>query len=80
MRMALQILFFVPGDLGRPAGSFDALAGRLIVSPVLRRLVYGNAAAATRAWVDDVAASWPFTRIIPCHFDAPIAAKPADWR
>ena len=79
-RMALQILFFVPGDLGRPDGSFSGIADRMIVSPVLRKLVYGNAAAATRAWVDDVASSWDFKRIIPCHFEAPIAARPADWR
>jgi hypothetical protein len=77
-RMALQILFFVPGDLARPATSFTPLAGRLIVSPVLRKLVYGNARSEARAWVDELCASWPFTRIIPAHFDAPVPARPAD--
>jgi Domain of unknown function (DUF4336) len=32
------------------------------------------------AWVDDIARSWRFRQIIPCHFDAPIAAGPADLR
>jgi len=77
-RMALQILFFVPGDLARPGSSFAPLAGRLLVSPVLRKLVYGNARAECRAWIDDVCGSWAFTRIIPAHFDAPIRARPAD--
>ena len=77
-RMALQILFFVPGDLAHPGGSFAPLAGRLLVSPVLRKLVYGNARAECRAWIDDVCGSWAFTRIIPAHFDAPIRARPAD--
>ena len=77
-RMALQILFFVPGDLARPGGSFTPLVNRLLVSPVLRKLVYGNARAECRAWVNDVCTSWAFTRIIPAHFDAPIAARPAD--
>jgi hypothetical protein len=77
-RMALQILFFVPGDLARPGGSFTPLVGRLLVSPVLRKLVYGNARAECRAWIDDVCGSWDFRRIIPAHFDAPIPARPSD--
>jgi hypothetical protein len=80
MRMALQVLFFVPADLVRPEAAFRRYSGKLIVSPVLRKLVFGNAVLATRAWVDDIASSWDFRRIIPCHFDAPIAARPADLR
>ena len=79
-RMALQILFFVPGDLARPDRSFGRLAGRLLVSPVLRKLVFGNARAEAKAWIDDICASWDFRRIIPAHFDAPIPARPADLR
>jgi hypothetical protein len=80
-RMALQILFFVPGDLGRPQRSFDALAGRMIVSPVLRKLVFGNAKAEALAWVDEICRDWPrFSRILPCHFEAPIRAGPRELR
>ena len=80
-RMALQILFFVPGDLGRPERSFDALAGKLIVSPVLRKLVFGNARPEALAWVDEICRDWPrFSRILPCHFEAPIRAGPRELR
>ncbi len=41
--MALQILYFVPGNLQAPRASFDAIVGRLLVSPVLQVLVFGNA-------------------------------------
>ena len=79
--MALQILFFVPGDLGRPERSFDALAGKMIVSPVLRKLVFGNAKSEALAWVDEICRDWPkFSRILPCHFEAPIRAGPRDLR
>ena len=40
--MALQILYFVPGDLLQPAPSFAAVSRKLLVSPVLRKLVFGN--------------------------------------
>jgi len=80
-RMALQILFFVPGDLGRPERSFNALAGRMIVSPVLRKLVFGNARSEALGWVDEICRDWPrFGRIVPCHFEAPIKAGPRELR
>ena len=80
-RMALQILFFVPGDLGRPERSFDALAGKMIVSPVLRKLVFGNARREALAWVDEICSDWPkFNKILPCHFEAPIRAGPRELR
>lgn len=41
--MALQILYFIPGNLQAPAASFEAVVGRLLVSPVLQVLVFGNA-------------------------------------
>ena len=40
--MALQILYFIPGNLQEPAASFGAIVGRLLVSPVLQVLVFGN--------------------------------------
>ena len=33
-----------------------------------------------RRWVDSICNSWDFNQIIPAHFDAPIAAGPADFR
>ena len=31
-------------------------------------------------WVEDMASSWDFQRIIPCHMAAPIQATPNDLR
>lgn len=41
--MALQILYFVPFNLLQPAASFAAVSGKLLVSPVLKKLVFLNA-------------------------------------
>ena len=46
--MALQILYFVPGNLIQPDRSFKAIAQQLIVSPVVRTLVVNNAQAGGR--------------------------------
>ena len=40
--MALQILYFVPYNLLQPAPSFAAVSRKLLVSPVLRKLVFAN--------------------------------------
>lgn len=57
--MALQILYFIPGNLQEPAASFGAIVGRLLVSPVLQVLVFGNSQQEVRplqkkvkAWFD----------------------------
>ena len=42
-RMALQVLFFVPRNLVNPDDSFREVSNRLLVSPVLRVLVYPKA-------------------------------------
>ena len=78
--MALQILYFVPGNLLNPDVSFQALKERLVVSPVLQTLVYSKNAAGARDWVDKVVSSWNFKRVIPAHFAAPVAAGPKDFR
>ncbi|MEW5317942.1 MAG: hypothetical protein WDW38_009199 [Sanguina aurantia] len=31
-------------------------------------------------WVDEIVAEWDFQQIIPCHFDAPIKAGPAQFQ
>jgi Domain of unknown function (DUF4336) len=53
--------------------------GRLLVAPILQTLILNRAPKQTIEWVDRVA-KWEFDRIIPCHFDAPIAATPDDFR
>jgi hypothetical protein len=42
MRMCLQVLFFAPVNLLEPEESFGRFAGRLIVSPVVRVLVFSK--------------------------------------
>jgi Domain of unknown function (DUF4336) len=61
--------------------SFDILRGngRLFVAPVLQTLILNRAPKETLAWANQVA-SWDFNRIIPCHFDAPIAVQPYQFR
>ena len=39
-----------------------------------------QAPEAVAEWIEDIASSWDFRRIIPCHFAAPITATPADLR
>jgi Domain of unknown function (DUF4336) len=53
--------------------------GRLLVAPILRTLILNRAPTQTIDWVDRVA-QWDFQQIIPCHFDAPIAATPQEFR
>jgi Domain of unknown function (DUF4336) len=53
--------------------------GRLLVAPILQTLILNRDPQATIAWVNRVAA-WDFRSIIPCHFDAPIAATPQQFQ
>jgi Domain of unknown function (DUF4336) len=53
--------------------------GRLLVAPILQTLILNRAPTQTIDWVDRVA-QWDFGQIIPCHFDAPIAATPQEFR
>jgi len=61
--------------------SFDALrgGGRLLVAPILQTLILNRAPQETIDWADKIA-SWDFQRIVPCHFDCPIAASPSQFR
>ena len=34
----------------------------------------------SRRWIEDIASAWPFRRVIPAHFAAPVAATPQDLR
>lgn len=79
-RMALLVLFFRPADLADPTPTFRAVANKLIVSPVVQKLVFSNGMEATKRWLDGICASWDFVRIIPCHYAAPIKAGPEDLK
>ncbi len=61
--------------------SFDVLhgQGRPFVAPILQTFILDHDPRAVLAWADRVA-SWDFERIIPCHFDAPIATTPQGFR
>lgn len=61
--------------------SFTALrgGGRLFVAPILQTLILNRAPQATLEWSDRVA-EWDFNQVIPCHFDAPVAATPSQFR
>jgi hypothetical protein len=61
--------------------SFELLScqGRLLVAPILQTLILNRAPQETLAWVDKVA-TWNFQQIVPCHFDAAIAASPHQFR
>lgn len=53
--------------------------GNLLVAPILQTLILNRAPKETLAWTDKIA-SWNFHRIIPCHFDAPVACDPQEFR
>jgi hypothetical protein len=61
--------------------SFQALRGngRLFVAPILQTLILNRAPKETIVWADQVS-RWDFCRIIPCHFQAPIAANGREFR
>ncbi|NEP55790.1 MAG: DUF4336 domain-containing protein [Symploca sp. SIO2G7] len=61
--------------------SFEALwgNGHLFVAPILQTLILNRAPRETLNWADKVA-KWDFQRIVPCHFDSPIDAKPHQFR
>ncbi|WP_404786482.1 DUF4336 domain-containing protein [Altericista sp. CCNU0014] len=60
--------------------SFEALRGngRPFVAPILQALILNRAPQETLDWAYQVA-SWNFQRIIPCHFDAPLAVGPQQF-
>ncbi|MBE9182676.1 DUF4336 domain-containing protein [Oculatella sp. LEGE 06141] len=61
--------------------SFDALrgGGRPFVAPILQTLILPHAPQQVLDWANRVT-QWNFQYIIPCHFDAPIEASPAQFR
>ena len=61
--------------------SFDALrgGGRLLVAPILQKLVLNRGSKIVIDWADQVS-TWEFKRIIPCHLDAPVKTTPQQFR
>ena len=31
-------------------------------------------------WVEDICGDWDFRQVVPCHFEAPVKAGPAEFR
>jgi len=59
--------------------NFKFLAGRLIVPPVVRTLLYAEDPGEVRRWVDRVVRRWEFEMIIPAHWEAPIQASAREF-
>jgi hypothetical protein len=61
--------------------SFDLLSsgGRIFVAPILQQLILNRDPQQVLQWADRVM-RWPFTRIVGCHLEAPIAAGPKEFR
>jgi len=79
MRMTTLALFLGPASLLDPTSAFGSISGRLTVSPVLRVLVFGKIRSSVEEWTEKIM-KWPFDKIIPAHFDAPVRAGPDDVR
>ncbi|KAL8471669.1 hypothetical protein ACS0TY_029070 [Phlomoides rotata] len=78
-RMVLQILFLGPSNLLEPKASFSQMSQKLIVSPIVKTLVFSKVPEKVRDWIDRIARDWRFKRIIPAHFAAPINASSSDF-
>ncbi|KAK4417617.1 hypothetical protein Salat_2174400 [Sesamum alatum] len=74
-RMVLQILFLGPSNLLEPNASFSQMSQKLIVSPIVKTLVFSKVPEKVQDWIDRIARDWRFKRIIPAHFAAPINAS-----
>ncbi|XP_021297699.1 uncharacterized protein LOC110426731 [Herrania umbratica] len=77
-RMVLQILFLGPSNLLEPNASFAQMSQKLIVSPIVKTLVFSKVPEKVRDWIDGIARDWKFKRIIPAHFAGPIKAGRAE--
>ena len=61
--------------------TFDTLrgGGRLLVAPILQQLILNRQPQETLNWANKIA-TWDFSRLISCHFDAPVAVRPEEFR
>ncbi|KAH9315332.1 hypothetical protein KI387_023959 [Taxus chinensis] len=79
-RMVLQILFLAPSNLLEPQKTFTQMSQKLIVSPIIKTLVFSKVPEKVKDWVDRIVADWPFKKIIPAHFAAPVSASRSDFK
>ncbi|KAK1305805.1 hypothetical protein QJS10_CPA10g02037 [Acorus calamus] len=68
-----------PSNLLEPTASFSQMSQKLIVSPIIKTLVFSKVPEKVRDWADRIAKDWRFRRIIPAHFAAPINASRSDF-
>eukprot|EP00747_Dinoflagellata_sp_TGD_P114541 gnl/TRDRNA2_/TRDRNA2_171950_c2_seq3.p1 gnl/TRDRNA2_/TRDRNA2_171950_c2~~gnl/TRDRNA2_/TRDRNA2_171950_c2_seq3.p1 ORF type:complete len:291 (-),score=26.99 gnl/TRDRNA2_/TRDRNA2_171950_c2_seq3:52-924(-) len=68
------VVTWTPGYMN----NFASLSGRLLVLPVVRTVLYAQDPGAIRDWVRRITSRWDFERVVPAHWDAPIAATPAE--
>ena len=61
--------------------AFDAVSlnGAPLVPPIIQVAILNREPARVLAFVDAVASDFRFTRIVPAHFDAAVAATPKEW-
>ncbi|GAA0170481.1 hypothetical protein LIER_24729 [Lithospermum erythrorhizon] len=78
-RMVLQILFLGPSNLLEPKASFAQMSQKLIVSPIVKTLVFSKVPEKVRDWVDSIVSDWKFKRIVPAHFSAPVNASRSEF-
>ncbi|KAL3624038.1 hypothetical protein CASFOL_032854 [Castilleja foliolosa] len=78
-RMVLQILFLGPSNLLEPNASFSQMSEKLIVSPIVKTLVFSKVPEKVRDWIDRITRDWRFKRIIPAHFAGPINASRSEF-
>eukprot|EP00873_Tetraselmis_striata_P034461 jgi/Tetstr1/454725/TSEL_041611.t1 len=55
--------------------AFRAVSGRVLVPPILRRLVLSRYPQQVLSWAEDVT-RWPFTHVVAAHFSARVAVDP----
>lgn len=55
------------------------MSQKLIVSPIVKTLVFSKVPEKVKDWIDSIARDWRFKRIIPAHFSAPINASRSDF-
>ena len=92
-KMCLLVTYFFPEHEELVAGefgvvewtpgwedNFDQLAGRLLVPPVVRSLLYLQDPGTVREWVDRITTRWDFQRVIPAHWEGPIDADVEQFR
>lgn len=61
--------------------AFEALRGNgsPLVPPIIQVAILNREPARTLDFVQSVGSDFAFTRIVPAHFDAPVAAGPKEW-